>query len=257
MDRTLALLIEYDGADYAGWQNQPNGVAVQQVVEDAVAETFGERLAVVGSGRTDAGVHARGQVAHLRLSDTSNTIPLEKVAIALNTRLPYDVRIRAATPVPPTFHATRDPVWREYVYFIATEPTVFTRHFAWHPDLPYNSDVLDTAAAEFQGRFDFTTFSKHNPDTESYVCDLQICRVERWPDRYVVRLRADRFVYGMCRSIVGTIMSVARGRTTLKEIRPALDARDRDLQPGLAPAHGLVLNAVMYDPPLFHDQPSY
>ena len=253
MPRALALLIEYDGSDYAGWQRQPNGISIQELLEQAVATVFGASAPVIGSGRTDAGVHARGQVAHVHLPVDAHDIPLDKVHIALNTKLPYDVRIRAAREVSPGFHARYQPMWREYVYIIVKEYSVFTRHHAWHPELPYQVSPLSQATAAFEGRWDFTTFSKHNPDTDSYVCDLQICRVEELNDRIMIRLRADRFVYGMCRAIVGAAMSVGRGRTTLDELRSALEAGDRNLAPGLAPAHGLILNRVCYADGLFDE----
>ena len=255
--RPLALLIEYDGTNYAGWQNQPNGTAVQEVIEGAITEAFGVRVPVVGSGRTDAGVHARGQVAHVHLPDEAHDIPTEKVRVALNTRLPRDIRIRRAAEVDEQFHARYDPEWREYVYDIAPEESVFTRHFAWTPDLPYDVDNLVAAASIFEGERDFTSFSKHNPDTSSYICNVHICRVEPGDGVLTIRIRADRFVYGMCRSIVGAMMAVARGRMSPDEILNAFDQKDRNLQPGLAPAHGLILNHVRYPNGLFEDASAF
>jgi len=255
--RPLALLIEYDGTPYAGWQNQPNGTAVQEVLEQSISQAFGVGASVVGSGRTDAGVHARGQVAHVHLPDAAHNIPIEKVSVALNTRLPRDIRIRGVEDVDADFHARYDPEWREYVYQIALEESVFTRHFAWTPDLPYDVDQLVAAAPLFEGERDFTTFSKHNPDTPSYVCNVLICRVEPGDGVLVVRIRADRFVYGMCRSIVGAMMAVARFKLSPNEIVAAFDEHDRNLQPGLAPPHGLILNHVRYPNRLFEDASAF
>ncbi len=255
--RPLALLIEYDGTNYAGWQNQPNGTAVQGVIEQSIRQAFGVDAPIVGSGRTDAGVHARGQVAHVHLPDEAHDIPRHKVRVALNTRLPRDIRIRRVAEVDADFHARYDPEWREYVYDIALEESVFTRHFAWTPDLPYDIDDLVASAAVFVGERDFTTFSKHNPDTPSYVCNVQICRVEPGDGVLTIRIRADRFVYGMCRSIVGTMMAVARGRMSTDEVKEAFELQDRNLQPGLAPAHGLILNHVRYPNGLFEDASAF
>jgi len=255
--RSLALLIEYDGTDYAGWQNQPNGTAVQAVIETAVVEAFGVPATVVGSGRTDAGVHARGQVAHIHLPDGAHEIPTDKVRVALNTRLPRDVRIRAVQEVDADFHARYHPEWREYVYQIALEESVFTRRFAWTPDLPYDVDRLVGAASLFEGRRDFTTFSKHNADTPSYVCDVSVCRIEPGDGLLVVRIRADRFVYGMCRSIVGAMMAVARGKVRPEEIATAFDQQDRDRQSSLAPPQGLILNHVRYANGLFQEASAF
>ncbi len=247
----LALLIEYDGTDYVGWQNQPNGVAVQSVMEGAVAMVYGVPVPVVGSGRTDAGVHARGQVAHVDLPARANNIPPDKIAIALNTQLPRDVRIRAARLLEAPFHARFDAVWREYEYNIAREHSVFMRRYAWWPELPYREELLSEAASVFIGQHDFTTFSKLNEDTHNYACSVSVCAVEEKGDRLVVRIRADRFVYGMCRSIVGAMMSVARGRRTIQDLADALIARDRSRQEVHAPAHGLTLARIGYPTNIF------
>ncbi len=255
--RSLAFLIEYDGTDYAGWQNQPNGTAVQEVIEGAVETAFGVKTAVVGSGRTDAGVHARGQVAHVHLPEDAHQIPTDKVLVALNTRLPRDVRIRAVQNVDADFHARYHPEWREYVYQIALEESVFTRRFAWTPELPYDIDHLVAAAPLFEGRRDFTTFSKLNADTPSYVCNVHLCRVEPVDGLLVIRIRADRFVYGMCRSIVGAMMAVARRKMSANDVHQAFEHADRSLQASLAPAHGLILNRVRYPDGLFTDASAF
>lgn len=256
MTRTLALLIEYDGTHYAGWQHQPNGLSIQEAIERAVAEAFGVMAPVVGSGRTDAGVHARGQVAHVHI-EGGHDIPIDKVPIALNVRLPRDIRIRDARDVAPDFHARYGAVRREYVYTIAFEESVFHRHFAWKPDLPYDRGLLGNAARAFVGTHDFTTYSKLNADTRSYVCDVAICRVEPESDRLVIRLQADRFVYGMCRAIVGAMMDVARGKAALDHLVDRLAARDRRLQSPLAPPQGLVLNRVSYPDGIFDEHRSF
>ena len=244
--RALALVIEYDGTDYHGWQIQSTGETVQQVLEEALSDTFGVPCSVVGSGRTDAGVHARAQVAHVHLDQGAHRIPIEKVALAINTYLPDDIRILRAIEVSEDFHARFDPLWREYRYRIAKERSVFARRFAWAPEAPYNPSQLAASAEVFVGRHDFTTFSKLNPDTKSYVCNVLVCRVHANDDAYEVQIRADRFVYGMCRSIVGGMMEVARGRFTIKQVEAALQAQDRALHPALAPACGLTLHEVRY-----------
>lgn len=256
MTRALALLIEYDGTSYAGWQHQINGRSVQETVEQAIAETFGATCAVVGSGRTDAGVHARGQVAHVHITD-GHDVPTVKVPIALNVRLPRDIRIRDARDVNTDFHARFGAIAREYIYTIAREESVFHRHFSWKPDLPYDAGILGNAARSFVGKHDFTTYSKLNVDTKSYVCDVSICRVEPESDRLVIRIRADRFVYGMCRSIVGAMMESARRKFDPTELADRLHARDRRLQSPLAPPHGLILNRVSYPNGIFDEHPSF
>jgi len=249
----LALLIEYDGTDYIGWQVQPSGESVQSVVQNAVMKAYGCVVSIVGAGRTDAGVHAIGQVAHVHLPGDANVIPLHKARIAINVQMPKDVRIRQVAEVEPTFHARYGPDWREYVYTIAFEERALRRRTEWCPLMTYDPTKLADAATVFEGQHDFTSFSKANADTRSYVCRVDICRVEYHADRVVVRIRADRFVYGMCRAIVGAMMDVARGKRTPEELRAALSVRDRVHASPLAPPAGLILNRVHYPEGIFDD----
>lgn len=252
----LALLIEYDGTHYAGWQVQTNGMSVHQVLQQALQKTYDVDVVLVGAGRTDSGVHARGQVAHIVLSEGANQVPLDKIAKALNTRLPKDVRVRAAAPVHDTFHARFDAVEREYIYRMATQYDLFERHSVWAPEHPWDPQAMvDVTRSDlpFIGRHDFTTFSKFNPSTESYVCDLRELSAEYHAPYLTLRIRADRFVYGMCRLLVGGLWSVARGKTDLAELERRLNHRARHLQLGSAPAHGLYLNRVRYANGVFDD----
>lgn len=249
----LALLIEYDGTNYVGWQVQPNGESVQEVVQNAVMKAYGCVTSIVGAGRTDTGVHALGQVAHVHLPDDANVIPMHKAHIAMNVQLPKDIRIRAVREVSPTFHARYGPDWREYVYTIAFEERALRRRTEWCPLMTYDPAKLAAAAEVFVGNYDFTSFSKANADTRSYVCRVDVCQAEYHTDRVVVRIRADRFVYGMCRAIVGAMMDVARGKRTPEELRHALGVRDRVHAIPLAPPAGLILNRVHYPEGIFDD----
>ncbi|MFM8771595.1 MAG: tRNA pseudouridine(38-40) synthase TruA [Candidatus Kapaibacterium sp.] len=250
----LRLLIEYDGTDYVGWQRQSNGVSVQQRVEEALSVAYGVPCIIHGAGRTDAGVHASGQCAHVELPDGAHEIPIEKAPVAINTRLPKDIRILGVEQVHDSFHARFDAIWREYVYSIALVPRVFNRRTSWHTDLPYDRDLFAEALASMRGQHNFTAFSKSNPSTTSYICDLQICQTSVNGDVLEVRLRADRFVYGMCRAIIGASMSVARKRLSIDELTTLHDSAQRLVAPSLAPAHGLCLVGVGYpDQPLSQD----
>jgi len=242
----LAMHIEYDGTSYAGWQRQRNGIAVQQRIEEALTSAFGHVCIIHGAGRTDSGVHASGQVAHVDLTQQAHKIPIEKVGIALNTRLPKDIRIRNVALVPNDFHARFDAVWREYTYTIALTENVFQRLYAWHPEVPFRTDVLIQALAIMRGTHDFTAISKHNPGTRSYLCNVDVC--EGWinNDLLQIRIRANRFVYGMCRAIVGVAMSAARSQLTFDDIRHLLHSQSRQRAPIIVPAHGLNLCAVRY-----------
>jgi tRNA pseudouridine38-40 synthase len=242
----LRMLIEYDGTDYVGWQRQTNGVSVQQRVEEALSVAYGVPCIIHGAGRTDAGVHASGQCAHTELPEGAHEIPIEKVAVALNTRLPKDIRILGVDHVHDGFHARFDAVWREYVYSIALRPSVFNRRTSWHPEVPFDRDLFEQALQVMRGRHNFTAFSKSNPATTSYICDLQTCQATINGDILEVRLRADRFVYGMCRAIIGACMSFARQRFTVAQLTNLRDSGSRSVAPSLAPANGLCLTGVGY-----------
>jgi len=248
--RPIALAIEYDGTNYVGWQLQPNGISIQQRIEDACHAVFGVEVRIIGSGRTDTGVHARLQVAHCHIAN-GNNVPLSRIPRALNTNLPFDIRIRAAADVQPTFHARFDPDWREYVYRIALNESVFQRHFYYTPQATLDLDAMQSALNVFEGEHDFTTFSKQNADTKSYVCSVSTCTLEQHDSNVTIRIRANRFVYGMCRSIVGAAMDAARGSCTTSDIRKALQSNNRSLQSPLAPPHGLILNRVHYPSAIF------
>jgi tRNA pseudouridine38-40 synthase len=191
-------------------------------------------------------VHASGQVAHVELTQDAHNIPIDKVAVALNTRLPKDIRIKNVASVPENFHARFDAVWREYTYSIALTENVFQRHHAWHPEVPFRSDTLLEALSIMEGTHDFTAISKHNPDTRSYVCNVTICEGKIDNDLVQIRIRANRFVYGMCRAIVGVAMSAARGQLAFDDIRHLLQSKSRQRAPIIVPAHGLNLCAVSY-----------
>ncbi len=251
MMQRIALLIEYDGARYAGWQRQRNGITVQQRVEEALTKTYGHTCIIHGAGRTDAGVHASGQVAHIQLHEQAHNIPLEKLPVALNTRLPFDVRVRAATSVHDEFHARFSAIWREYIYTITTSDSVFHRHYAWNPEIPFSADTLREALEVMIGEHDFTAISKHNPDTKSYVCNVDTCSLSIDGSLMQIRIRANRFVYGMCRAIVGVAMSVARGRMTPNDLRDLLATKQRQKAPIIVPAHGLNLHAIGYESEIF------
>jgi len=251
MQRTIAVLLEYDGTHYAGWQRQPNTKTVQGEVERAVTECFGVPVRIVGSGRTDSGVHARGQVAHMLIED-GNAIPTNKIALAVNTHLPPDIRVRAAEDVDEAFHARHHANWREYSYTISDEHSVFYERFAWCPKKPYDHSLLAASAQAFVGEHDFTTFSKFRADCGTYVCDVMDCHVDETEGGSIVRIRANRFVYSMVRSVVGAMMDVAWQRRSIDDVRAALMAQDRSLSSQLAPPQGLCLTTVHYPNEIFH-----
>ena len=246
--KKLALKIEYDGSGYAGWQVQPNAVTVQGSIERALKSITGDELNVIGAGRTDAGVHAAGQAAHVNLN---NDFPAsrEKAAIALNANLPRDIRILEAKLLEKDFHARFDASAREYVYNVISRESVFLTHFAAYFKFPFDPQSLAESASVFLGKHDFTAFSKHNPDTKSHICNVDICKWQQTGDfQWQLRIRADRFVYGMVRALVGAMYDCARGKRTIDDLRTSLQLREREYTSPQAPAHGLILDKIYYPP---------
>jgi tRNA pseudouridine38-40 synthase len=242
---TLLLRVEYDGTNYSGWQIQPNARSVQQELETAWYKLTGVRTSIIGAGRTDAGVHGRGQIAHLRLHEDFK-IPEHKITVAFNSRLPKDIRIWAVQLTEREVQARFDAISREYSYSISTQESVFNRSFCWQVRFPFNAHRLHDAANLFLGVHNFTTFSKINHDTKNYVCSVSVCEWTEFEHGAQLRIKSDRFVYGMVRSLVGVMMDIARQRRTVEEVRSALERMNRRFISPLAPPQGLVLEKVCY-----------
>jgi tRNA pseudouridine38-40 synthase len=243
---SIVLKIEYDGSAYAGWQRQKNALSVQETIEKALKALTGLNLSVIGAGRTDAGVHASGQIAHSRLPDKLK-IPPKKLSKAINSHLPNDIRILDSRIIDYQFHSTKDAIAREYNYFVHLIDRPLLRHFSTHIKANIDIPLLFESAKIFKGKKDFTTFSKLNKETKDYVCKVKICKwSEIGEKQYKLTIRADRFVYGMVRGIVGAMIEIARGKINIAEIENALEQKDRGFNCPMAPAKGLVLTRVFY-----------
>lgn len=244
------IKVEYDGTNYSGWQRQKNGISVQHCLEQALLRLTGHSIHVLGSGRTDAGVHARGQVAHFKTTDDLFSVPKEKVIRALNSRLPKDIRITGHCIADSSFHCTKHAIYREYSYTVTIQESVFDRHFATFYPYPFDLAVLLQSGKLFLGEHDFTSFSKKNPSTLSYICNVSQCSWERINDTtFILRIGANRFVYGMVRSIVGAMLEYARGTFSQKDIQNFLHYPERlpdKKRAPLAPPEGLILETVVY-----------
>ncbi len=243
----LILQIEYDGTGYCGWQRQNNAVTIQGEIERAFREITGLDAIFMGAGRTDAGVHAREQVAHAYLNNELN-VSEEQIPFALNSRLNYDIRIKSAVLRNEKFHARFDATAREYVYTIVTDYSVFTRHFCTHVRYHLNLELLFDTAEIFRRKADFTTFSKFNSDITNNTCDVSISRWEKISDTmFSYRIKSNHFLYGMVRAIVGTMLDISRGKRTVEDVMNALEAKDRALQSPLVAPGGLVLEKIYYE----------
>jgi tRNA pseudouridine38-40 synthase len=243
---TYRLLIEYDGTRFSGWQMQPNQPTIQDAIEQALATVLRVRPNLVGSGRTDAGVHARGQVAHFRIDRPTDPFRLRR---ALNGLLPADVAVLAVDDVPDAFHARFDARRRRYRYYVTTAPRALERRTRLHLRPVPDFGLMRRATADLVGTHDFDAFCRVRSATEDRVCTVEIARwiyEVRAGDAYF-EIAADRFVHGMVRTIVGTLLEMGRGLRPGDDIARVLATRDRREAGETAPAHGLVLEAVEYD----------
>jgi tRNA pseudouridine38-40 synthase len=247
--RTIKLTLAYDGTAYAGWQAQSDRRTLQQTLEQALEQIVGERLRVSASGRTDAGVHALGQVVSFH---TESPLSVDVLERALNAELPRDMAVIEVDDAPAAFHARRDARSKRYRYVIrdGRQPNVFERNYAWQVPRRLDDARLARAALPLVGTHDFSSFeTQGSPRATSVrtVHALEIVRDTVDPDRLWIEIEANGFLYNMVRSIVGTLVEVGRGARDEGWPSEVLAAVDRRAAGRTAPAHGLFLLWVKYD----------
>lgn len=240
---TWKLTLEYDGTRYSGWQEQRNATTVAGVVRAAAQVATGDRVELGGSGRTDAGVHAIGQVAHLR---TQKRLSAEKLFYGINDHLPVDVNLLTVEPVSPRFHARRDAVLRSYVYQISTRRTAFGKRFVWWIKDALDEEAMVAAAGLFVGRHDFAAFSQVEDPRDSTVVHVEESRVEGCGDLLVYRIAASHFLWRMVRRITGALVAVGRGQVRESDLERLLETGTGTVAEITAPPSGLFLEQVVY-----------
>jgi tRNA pseudouridine38-40 synthase len=243
--RNIKLNLSYDGTDFHGWQRQPRLRTIQQVLEEAVEQLTGARPTTTASGRTDAGVHALGQVVHFLTPSRHST---ETFVRALNAILPRDVRVLEAAEMPQSFHATLDARSKRYRYAIdnARIASPFQLRYSWHVPLPLDEAAMARAAASLLGRHDFRSFETDWPNRMSSVRTIVDLVVERRGDSVAIEVEADGFLYNMVRSIAGTLVLVGNGKRPESWVAEALAAQNRVEAGPTAPPQGLFLLMVRY-----------
>lgn len=244
--RNIKLTLGYDGTDFNGWQTQPGCRTVQETLETALAKLTGTaRVRVNASGRTDAGVHAMGQVANFY---TATTIATAKLVSAINAHLPPEIVVKNAEEVPHTFDANRDALRKLYRYVIhdGPVPDPFLRRYACHCRRPLDAAAMARAAEPLKGRHDFRCFETEWPNRLSSVRTITHLGLSRFGEYLWLDVEADGFLYNMVRAIAGTLIHVGRGYWPESQVAEVLRSGDRRQAGPTAPAHGLFLVRVTY-----------
>lgn len=240
------MVLEYDGTTYHGWQRQTNGLAIQQVLEEKIAVMTGDTVKVIGSGRTDAGVHALGQVANFK---TTSTIPDIHFLKGINSLLPRDIVVKALQEVDISFHARYDAKNKVYLYRIvnrAVRPVV-GRQYAWFIPGPLNFEQMREAVHLFKGTHDFSSFCSTHSDAPNHIRTIFDVRIETGPDGLIkITIQADGFLRHMARGIVGTLVEIGRGKYFFSDVQKIISAKDRRHGGMTAPPWGLFLKEVKY-----------
>jgi len=243
------MTVQYDGTHYHGWQEQPGLATVQGTLADTLAMILGHRVAVDGAGRTDAGVHARGQVAAFT---TARAIEPARLQAALNSRLPDDIAVADLVEALPDFDPTRDAVAKHYRYRLwrSRAKPVFEARYVWHWYRSLDLGPMREAAGRLVGTHDFKSFeSRGNPRETTVRTLLRVDVTEAEPPEVCIDIEGDGFLYRMVRNVVGTLVEVGRGHRPPEWIDAVLAARDRTAAGPCAPPQGLCLMAVRYPPP--------
>jgi len=242
-ERTLKLVLEYDGTEFSGWQVQRNRRTVQGVLQEVLGGLLGELVRVIGAGRTDAGVHALGQVAHFR---THNPMPTWRIWRALDGLLPEDIAVREVAEAPPDFHARFSAKARRYRYCIYLRRRALGRQYGWL--VPYKIDLarMGEAAGAILGRHDFRAFCIAASVPEPPFCTVSEATWTEGEDGLYFDIVADRFLHSMVRLLVGTMLEIGRGKLPPEVVGEALTLGDRGIVGPSAPAHGLCLMEVRY-----------
>lgn len=241
----IRLRIAYDGTGYCGFQCQTNGVAVQDVLNDALSDLFGMPVRTIGASRTDAGVHAEGNVA---VFDMETRIAPSKIAFALNARLPEDIRITESCAVPDDWHPRYRNTVKTYEYRILNRvhPDPLSRRTEMHYYYPLDADNMNRAASYLVGEHDFASFCAAGTSAKSTIRTIYRAEVKREGDRVIFSVTGNGFLYNMVRIIAGTLLEIGGGKYPAEHMREILEARDRSAAGPTAVAKGLVLMEILY-----------
>jgi tRNA pseudouridine38-40 synthase len=240
--------IAYNGKNYNGWQSQTNGIGIQTVVEERLSRLLRSRITIVASGRTDTGVHCEQQYFH---SDIEKELDPDEYIQKINSILPGDISIQSIQKVKPEASARYDAIERTYRYQITRRKDPFLEGFAWHFFKPLSIPTMNEAAALLRGEHDFECFSKVKTDVNHFLCEIRSAEWHEKGDLLVFTISANRFLRGMVRAIVGTLLDTGTGKTSMQEFRDIIQSKDRKKAGANVPSYGLYLMRVKYRSTVF------
>ncbi|KRQ87265.1 tRNA pseudouridine synthase A [Caloramator mitchellensis] len=243
--RNIKLIIEYDGTNYCGWQKQKNGISIEEMIEKSIEKILKEKVELIGSSRTDAKVHAKGQVANFF---TNTRVPAEKICNALNSVLPEDIKIIHSEEVSKEFHSRYDSKGKKYSYLIVNRevPLALYRNYAAHVKYDLNLGNMQEACKYFLGEHDFSAFRSTGSSVKTSVRNIMLLELIKRDEFITVNIEANGFLYNMVRIIVGTLIDVGRGKIKPNEIKDIIQSKDRKRAGATAPPQGLYLEKVYY-----------
>lgn len=243
--KNIKIVIEYDGTRYCGWQRQKNGVSIQETIEGAIEKATGEKIEIIGSSRTDAGVHAKGQVANFL---TSSSIPSEKICHAINSFLPGDIVILSSEEVPLDFHSRYNSKGKRYSYTILNRrmPSALLKNYSAHIPYELNFEDMIRASRYFLGEHDFSAFKSTGSSVKGSIRTIRRLDLVKDEDIIKMYIEANGFLYNMVRIIAGTLIEVGKGRINPDDIPAIIESKERKKAGPTAPAQGLCLEKVYY-----------
>ena len=240
--------ISYNGKNYHGWQIQKNAVTVQSTIQDVISKILGKRTDIVGSGRTDTGVHAKSQVAHFDVNKEVDNDFIYRV----NAFLPQDISINSVNQVVDNSHARFDAISREYIYKIHDLKSPFVDGLSTFYNKKINMDLINEACSTIMKNSDFQSFSKVKTEVKNFNCIISHASIRRKNNFYLFKFCANRFLRGMVRALVGTLLQLNEGKINLKEFKLIFEKKNREYAGPSAPPYGLYLNKVNYNSDIFH-----
>lgn len=244
--KNIKLIVEYDGTNYCGWQRQKNGKTIQETIENAIVEVTGEDVKLIGSSRTDAGVHAKMYVCNF---STSSTIPPDKIGIVINHKLPEDIVILKSEEVDSTFHSRYSSKGKMYSYTILNrnERAAIGRNYAYQYGRNIDIEAMKKAAVYFLGKHDFSAFKSTGSSVKDNIRTITEVRVEKDGDYIKIYVSGDGFLYNMVRIMVGTLLEVGEKKVNPEYVREIIESKDRKKAGKVVPAKGLCLEKVFFN----------